>query len=93
MNRIRKYLRSQVGAVTGSEALVVQRFKKSAIDATTITLVPSTAHEAEAKPSHLVATQVVLTYVATPENLYGTIAAGLGLADDMEYEVTIRRLG
>lgn len=79
-------------AVTATESLVVQRFKKSAIDATTITLVPSTAHESEAKPTHLAATQIVVTYAATPENLYGTIAASLGLADDLEYEITIRRL-
>jgi len=80
-------------AVTGSESLVTQRFKKSAIDATTITLVPSTVHESEAHPNHLAATQIVVTYVATPENLYGLIAGGAGLTDDQEYEVTIRKLG
>jgi hypothetical protein len=79
--------------VTGSETLVTQRFKKSAIAATTITLVPSTAHESEAKPTHLNATQMVITYAATPENMYGVVAASLGLEDEMEYEVTIRRLG
>lgn len=80
-------------AVTATESQVVQRFKKSAIDATTITLVPSTAHESEARPTHLAATQVVITYAATPENLFGTIAASLGLEDGQEYEITIRRVG
>jgi len=80
-------------AVTGTESMVIQRFKKSAIDATTITLVPSTAHEAEAKPNHLAATQVVITYTATPENLYGLIAGSVGLVDDMEYIITIERCG
>lgn len=80
-------------AATASESLVVQRYKKSAIDSTSVTLVPSTVHEAEAKPNHLGATQVVITYVATPENLYGTIAASLGLADDQEYIIEIRRVG
>jgi len=79
-------------AVTATEGKVVQRFKKSAIDATTITLVPSTAHESEARPTHLKATQAVITYAATPENLYGTIAASLGLADDQEYLITIERV-
>jgi hypothetical protein len=78
-------------AVTDSEAMISQRFKKSAMDATTLTLVPSTVHEAEARPTHLAATQIVLTYVATPENLYGLIAGSVGLADDVEYIVTIRR--
>ncbi len=80
-------------AVTGTESVVTQRFKKSAIDSTTITLVPSTVHESEARPNHLAASSVVITYTATPENLYGAIAASLGLADDQEYELTIRRLG
>jgi len=79
-------------AVTAKEGLVIQRFKKSAIDATTITLVPSTAHESEARPTHLAATQVVFTYTATPENLFGAVAASLGLDDDREYEITIRAL-
>lgn len=79
--------------VTGSETKVVQRFKKSAISSTTITLVPSTVHEAEARPNHLAAASLVITYVATPENLYGTIAASLGLDDDMEYQITIERIG
>jgi len=80
-------------AVTANEAIVIQRFKKSAIDATTITLVPSTVHESEARPSHLAANSLVITYTATPENLYGLIAGSVGLADDQEYELTIRKLG
>jgi len=80
-------------AVTAHEGQVAQRFKKSAIDATTITLVPSTAHESEARPTHLAATQVVFTYTATPENLYGVVAASLGLEDGQEYIVTIQRVG
>jgi len=79
-------------AVTGSESIVVQRFRKSAIDATTITLVPSLTL-AEARPNHLKSTQVIITYVGTPENFYGAIAGSLGLADDQEYELTVRRLG
>ena len=54
-------------AVTGSEGLVIQRFKKSAVDATSVTLVPTTGAWAEAKPSHLAATEVVLTFSARPE--------------------------
>ena len=81
-------------AVTALETMVVQRFKKSSYTSTTaVTLVPSTAHEAEAKPNHLASTQVVFTYTSTPENLWGVLAADAGLADDMEYEITIRRLG
>ena len=80
-------------AVTATEMKSSQRFKKSAIDATTITLVPSTVHEAEARPTHLAATGIVITYAATPENLFGAIAASLGLADDQEYIISIERVG
>lgn len=74
-------------------SVVVQRFKKSAIDSTTITLVPSTSADAEGKPKHLAATQAVFTYAATPEEMFGVVAASAGLNDDQEYEITIRRLG
>lgn len=79
-------------AVTGGEGQVIQRFKKSAIDATTITLVPTTGAWAEAKPSHLAATQVVFTYTGTPENLFGTIAGSAALDEDSEYEISIKRV-
>ena len=72
--------------------MVIQRFKKSAIAATTITLVPTTGAWAEAKPNHLAATEVRLTYVGTPENLWGTIAGSAALNDDQEYEITIQRV-
>ena len=78
--------------VTATESKVVQRFKKSAIAATTITLIPSTAHESEARPTHLAATECRLTYTATPENLFGVVAASLGLEDEQEYLVTIERV-
>ena len=73
-------------AVTGGESIVIQRFKKSAVDATTVTLVPTTGAWAEAKPSHLAATEVVLTFSARPENMYGAVA------DDQEYEISIKRV-
>jgi hypothetical protein len=73
-------------AVTGVESMVIQRFKKSAVDGTTVTLVPSTAAWSEAKPTHLAATQVVLTFTARPENMYGAVA------DDQEYELTLKRV-
>ena len=63
---------------------VIQRFRKSAVDATTATLLPSTTSYAEAKPSHLAATQIVLTFTARPTELFGAVA------DDVEYEVVIR---
>jgi hypothetical protein len=81
-------------AVTALESVVVQRFKKSSYTSTTaVTLVPSTVHESEARPNHLAATQVVFTYTSTPENLWGVLAANAGLADDQEYEITVRRIG
>ena len=66
--------------------MIIQRFKKTAVDATTITLEPSTSSYAEAKPAHLAATQMVLTFTARPTEFYGAVA------DDFEYEVTIKRV-
>ena len=62
---------------------VVQRLKKSAQDATTVTLVPS-ALVVEAKPTHLKSTQMVLTFVALPTELFGA-----ALTDTREFLVTI----
>jgi len=54
-------------------AVYEQRFKKSAQDGTTVTLIPDTAGAlAEGHPTHLAATQIVLTFTATPAEMYGT---------------------
>ena len=65
--------------------MVKQLFKKSAVGGTTATLIPSTKNWSESKPTHLNATQIVLTFSATPTEFWGT--AG----DGNEYEVTIQR--
>lgn len=59
------------------------RCKKSAQDATTVTLVPDT--DAESLPPGLAMTQAVLTFVATPAEFYGT-----AITDGRKYLVTIQ---
>jgi hypothetical protein len=55
-------------------AVYEQRFKKSAQDGTTVTLVPDTAGAlSEGHPTQLAATQIVLTFAATPAEMYGTV--------------------
>lgn len=70
-------------------ALIKRRFAKSAIGATDVTLVPSTAAPDENQPAHLPITQIVLsTNAATPPaEFWGTVTT-----DGQEYEVTIERV-
>jgi hypothetical protein len=68
-------------------AMFFQRFKKSAQDATTVTLVPSTSSYDESKPTHLKSTQVVFTQAATLAEFWGAAAT-----DGHEYEITVKRL-
>lgn len=62
---------------------VLQRFKKSAQDATTVTLIPATVSFGESKPTHLAATQIVFTFTATPASLWGSSG------DGREFEIII----
>lgn len=66
-----------------------RRWKKSAIGATTVTLIPSTTGGAgEAHPAHIAPTQVVITYPSTPPTeFWGTVTT-----DGIEYEEIIRRV-
>ena len=62
------------------------RWKKSAIGATTVTLVPSLSGGGPS-PSYVAPTQIVITYPSTPPvNLWGTTTT-----DGVEYEETIFR--
>lgn len=64
-----------------------QRMKKSAQNATTVTLVPDTVGGAsEGHPVHLAATQIVLTFTATKSDMWGTTTA-----DGRTYLVTIKQ--
>jgi hypothetical protein len=66
-------------------AVYQQRFKKSAQGGTTVTLVPDTQEAlAEGHPTHLAATQIVLTFTATPAEMWGT-----AIADGRRYVVTV----
>jgi len=66
-------------------AVYNQQFKKSAQDATTVTLVPDTQESgSEGHPTHLAATQIVLTFVATPASMYGTATT-----DGRRFKVTV----
>jgi hypothetical protein len=67
-------------------SVVIQRFRKTAQDGTTVTLQPSTTSYSEAKSTHLKATQIVLTFAATPADMFGT-----AITDDVDFEVTIKR--
>ena len=69
--------------------VVKGHFKKSAIGATDVTLVPSTAAPEESQPAHLPITQIVLsTNAATPPaEFWGTVTT-----DGQEFEVTIERV-
>ena len=69
---------------------VKRRWKKSAIGASTITLVPSTVggDGGGAHPSHIAPTQIVITYPSTPpSDLWGTVTT-----DGIEYVEIIRRV-
>jgi hypothetical protein len=62
------------------------RWKKSAIGATTVTLIPSTKGGGPS-PSYIAPTQIVITYPSTPPvDLWGTTTT-----DGVEYEETIFR--
>lgn len=67
-------------------ALVVRRYKKSAIGASSVTLIPTTAADDAILPSHLINSQIVVSTNATtpPSSFWGTAAA-----DGKEYLVTI----
>ncbi len=70
-------------------ALIRRRFKKSAIGATDVTLIPSTLAPDENQPASLPISQIVIsTNAATPPaNFWGTVAA-----DGQEYIVRIERV-
>jgi hypothetical protein len=59
--------------------------KKSAQDATTVTLVPDI--DQEGRPPGLAFTQVVLTFSATPPAMYGT-----AITDGRKFQVSIEPL-
>lgn len=67
-------------------ANIVRSFKKSAIGATDVTLIPSTASDGENHPGHLPASQLVVSTggATPPAEFWGTAAA-----DGKEYLVTI----
>ena len=67
---------------------IIRTFKKSAIGASSVTLVPTTAMDATNKPNHLVISQIVVsTNGATPPaEFWNTVTT-----DGCEYEVTIRK--
>lgn len=70
-------------------AKVVGKFKKSAIGATSVTLIPSTSGFGETLPAHVKASQVVVsTGGATPDPKFW----GLAAADGREYLVTIEEV-
>lgn len=66
---------------------ITRTFKKSAIGASSVTLVPTTAMEPENRPTHMPISQIVVsTNAATPPaGFWGTATT-----DGTEYIVTIR---
>lgn len=68
-------------------AKLVQQFKKSAQDGTTVTLVPDTQESGDGgHPIDLAATQIVVTFTATPASMYGTATT-----DGRRFRVTIEQ--
>jgi hypothetical protein len=63
---------------------VRRRMKKSAIGATTVTLIPTTAADPEAQPNHAALTQVVLTFAGVPPaDIFGTV-----ITDGLEFIIS-----
>lgn len=71
------------------DAQLIQRLKKSAIGASSVTLVPTTSGPSEALPNHLKGSQLVWSTggVTPPAEFWGT-----AVTDGIEYEVSIRRV-
>lgn len=69
-------------------SVINRGFKKSAIGASSVTLIPTTAGEGESHPSHFPVSQIVVsTNGATPPaDFWGTLTT-----DGVEYEVSIRK--
>ena len=64
----------------------MQKFKATAIDETTVTLVPAD-DDGTPRPEHQGATGIVPTYVAVPRDFYERVD------DGVRYLVTIQRVG
>jgi hypothetical protein len=62
----------------------VHQMKKSAQDGTTVTLIPDVIEAGQ--PAQYAMSQAVLTFTATPAELFGTTAD-----DKVKYRVTIER--
>jgi len=68
-------------------SVITRRYKKSAIGAASVTLVPTTAAADPILPSHLVNSQIVVTTAnPPPAEFWGTVTT-----DGIEYEITIER--
>jgi hypothetical protein len=63
----------------------IQQFRKTGLTGTTVTLQPS-LKLAEGRPNSLRINQLVITYAATPSELWGAT-----VGDSVEFEITIKR--